>query len=93
MMKAIKFGSHIKEIRIHLCSKGASSKGVREFIETNYVSIKKDNPNSPILIRECSGVEPKLWVRYEFGKEACADVTNLPAAEVHKELETLLNKC
>lgn len=36
----------------------------REFIEKYYVELKSNNPKFPILIRECSGVEPKLWARY-----------------------------
>jgi NADH dehydrogenase (ubiquinone) 1 alpha subcomplex subunit 2 len=31
---------------------------------TNYVALKKANPDFPILIRECSGVEAKLIARY-----------------------------
>lgn len=36
----------------------------RDFIEQHYVSVKSNNPKVPILIRECSGVEPKLWTRH-----------------------------
>lgn len=36
----------------------------REFIEKHYVELKKANPSLPILIRECSDVQPKLWARY-----------------------------
>lgn len=38
----------------------------RDFVEQHYVTLKKANPEFPILIRECSGVKPKLWAR--FGK-------------------------
>lgn len=31
--------------------------------------MKKHNPYTPILIREASGTEPKVFARYEFGKE------------------------
>jgi hypothetical protein len=37
-----------------------------EFVQKHYVAIKKENPKLPILIRECSGVQPRLWTR--FGK-------------------------
>jgi NADH dehydrogenase (ubiquinone) 1 alpha subcomplex subunit 2 len=32
--------------------------------------MKKNNPNIPILIREATGIEPKVWARYgmEFGR-------------------------
>lgn len=36
----------------------------RDFIEKRYVDLKKANSNLPILIRECSDVQPKLWARY-----------------------------
>jgi hypothetical protein len=31
--------------------------------------MKKNNPHTPILIREAKGVEPKMWARY--GKIPC----------------------
>ena len=37
---------------------------LREFVEKNYKELKTLNPKLPILIRECSGVEPQLWARY-----------------------------
>jgi hypothetical protein len=36
----------------------------REFVKKNYGDIKTHNPALPILIRECSGVQPQLWARY-----------------------------
>lgn len=36
----------------------------REFITRNYVDLKALNPTLPLLIRECSGVQPRLWARY-----------------------------
>uniref|UniRef100_A0A7R9K7R7 NADH dehydrogenase [ubiquinone] 1 alpha subcomplex subunit 2 n=1 Tax=Timema genevievae TaxID=629358 RepID=A0A7R9K7R7_TIMGE len=36
-----------------------------DFIEQYYVNLKKSNPKFPILIRECSGVQPRVYARYE----------------------------
>ena len=36
----------------------------RDFIEKHYVELKQQNPSFPFLIRECSGVEPKIYGRY-----------------------------
>ncbi|CAH1985912.1 unnamed protein product [Acanthoscelides obtectus] len=88
MSAAIKFGSALKELRIHLCQKGAASKGVREFIEKHYVELKSNNPKFPILIRECSGVEPRLWARYEQGKEKAVTLSNLSASDVLNRIST-----
>lgn len=36
----------------------------RAFLKRAYPTMKHHNPNTPILIRECTGVEPKIWARY-----------------------------
>lgn len=36
----------------------------RDFVEQQYVNLKKSNPDFPILIRECSGVQARIWARY-----------------------------
>uniref|UniRef100_A0A8C2TJB2 NADH dehydrogenase [ubiquinone] 1 alpha subcomplex subunit 2 n=1 Tax=Coturnix japonica TaxID=93934 RepID=A0A8C2TJB2_COTJA len=62
----------------------------REFIEQHYVTLKQANPDFPILIRECSGVQPRLWARYEFGKEKSVSLHNLSVDEVAKALENIV---
>ncbi|XP_064636363.1 NADH dehydrogenase [ubiquinone] 1 alpha subcomplex subunit 2-like [Lineus longissimus] len=88
----IRFGQHLKELRIHLCQKSATSKGVRDFIESHYVNVKKANPTFPILVRECSGVEPKMAARYDFGVEKTTTLSNLKAEEIMKTMEALAAK-
>ncbi|XP_027538165.1 NADH dehydrogenase [ubiquinone] 1 alpha subcomplex subunit 2 [Neopelma chrysocephalum] len=83
-------GVRLRELRIHLCQRSAGSQGVREFIEKHYVTLKKANPDFPILIRECSGVQPKLWARYEFGKEKSIPLNNLTVDDVAKALESVV---
>ena len=64
--KSIKFTPALKELRIHLCQKSSASAGIREFVEKHYIPLKAANPKFPILIRECSGITPKLWARYDY---------------------------
>lgn len=52
------------EARAHTGRAGRSLRPRRDFIEKRYVELKKANPDLPILIRECSDVQPKLWARY-----------------------------
>ncbi|KAM6408782.1 NADH dehydrogenase [ubiquinone] 1 alpha subcomplex subunit 2 isoform 2-T2 [Rhynochetos jubatus] len=66
-------GRSLRELRIHLCQRSADSRGVRDFIEQHYVTLKKANPDFPVLIRECSGVQPKLWARVWQGEERAAE--------------------
>ncbi|KAH3781677.1 NADH dehydrogenase [ubiquinone] 1 alpha subcomplex subunit 2-like [Dreissena polymorpha] len=89
MAAAVKFSKHLKELRIHLCQKSAASQGVREFIETQYVALKKSNPKFPILIRECSSVQPSVTARYEHGKEARVPLQGKSSAEVLSTIQSL----
>ncbi|KAK0140345.1 Protein Red [Merluccius polli] len=58
---------NLREIRLHVCQTSAGSQGARDFVEQHYVSLKRSNPDFPILVRECSGVQPRLWARYDIG--------------------------
>ncbi|XP_067899157.1 NADH dehydrogenase [ubiquinone] 1 alpha subcomplex subunit 2 [Heterodontus francisci] len=87
-----KLSLNLRELRIHLCQSSAASKGTRDFIEQHYVALKKANPEFPILIRECAGVQSKAWARYEFGKEQNVLLDNLNTEQVAKALESLITK-
>ncbi|EGW09254.1 NADH dehydrogenase [ubiquinone] 1 alpha subcomplex subunit 2 isoform X1 [Cricetulus griseus] len=81
----------LREIRIHLCQRSPGSQGVRDFIQQRYVDLKKAHPGLPILIRECSEVQPKLWARYAFGQEKNVSLNNLSADEVTRALENVMS--
>ncbi|XP_048187481.1 NADH dehydrogenase [ubiquinone] 1 alpha subcomplex subunit 2 [Perognathus longimembris pacificus] len=81
----------LREIRIHLCPSSPSSSGVRTFIEKRYVDLKKAHPDLPILIRECSDVQPQLWARYAFGQEKNVSLNNFSADQVTRALENVLS--
>merc|ERR1711988_29141 len=88
---AIKLSGSLKELRLHLCQKSPASAGVRQFVEQHYVPIKMSNPKFPILVRECSGIQPKLWARYGYGREESVDLSNKSADDVVAAIE-MLNK-
>jgi len=77
-----KFSPALKEVRIHLCPHSNTSNPTRQFIEKYYLDMKRNNPNLPILIRECAGVKPKMWFRYEYGREVDKDLTNLNVDQI-----------
>jgi len=91
-MAAVKFGKHLRELRILLCQTSKSSQGVRDFIEQQYVPLKKNNPSFPILIRECSSIEPKLYARYEHGVERCVPLSNLKSGEILGRIQELVSQ-
>ncbi|XP_062391641.1 NADH dehydrogenase [ubiquinone] 1 alpha subcomplex subunit 2 [Sardina pilchardus] len=82
---------NLREIRVHLCQTSVASQGARDFVEQHYVTLKKANPDFPILVRECSGVQPRLWARYDFGKESSVALDNMSADQVAKAIETVAN--
>ena len=41
----------------------------RSFLTRAYPTMKKNNPNTPIMLREAAGTVPKIFARYEFGQE------------------------
>ncbi|XP_058059724.1 NADH dehydrogenase [ubiquinone] 1 alpha subcomplex subunit 2 [Anopheles bellator] len=89
LLRFARLNPSVKELRLHLCQTGEESQGVREFVNTRYVQLKRDNPSLPILVRECSGVQPRLWVRYEMGKEKSVPLTKATAEDISKHIEML----
>ncbi|KAI1725275.1 mitochondrial ribosomal protein l51 / s25 / CI-B8 domain-containing protein [Ditylenchus destructor] len=79
----------LRELRIHLCQKSAESNGVREFILKDYATLKKNNPEFPILVRECSGVSPRIWARYDHGTETSVSVENSKREDVLEVVKKL----
>ncbi|XP_047067211.1 NADH dehydrogenase [ubiquinone] 1 alpha subcomplex subunit 2-like [Lolium rigidum] len=79
----------VKEIRFLFCQTSPASGPAREFVKKNYGDIKTHNPALPILIRECSGVQPQLWARYDMGVERCVHLDGLTEAQIDKKLEEL----
>ncbi|KAG6788058.1 hypothetical protein POTOM_004111 [Populus tomentosa] len=80
---------NLKELRILLCQSSPSSSSTRTFIEKNYKDLKTLNPKLPILIRECNGIEPQLWARYDFGVERGVRLEGLSEVQISKALEEL----
>ncbi|CAL4066127.1 unnamed protein product, partial [Meganyctiphanes norvegica] len=77
------------KMSIHSVKRSSSSRGVASFIEQNYVSLKKNNPKSPILIRECSGIQAKAFARYAFGREVSVSLDGLSTDAVSNAVSKL----
>lgn len=80
----------MKELRILLCQSSPASAPTRTFVEKNYKDLKSLNPKLPILIRECSGVQPQMWARYDMGVERCVNLDGLTEPQILKALENLV---
>ncbi|KAE9974098.1 hypothetical protein BLS_000603 [Venturia inaequalis] len=58
------FAQGLKELRFHLCQTSEHSAAARQFLLRTYPTMKKHNPETPIMIREALDVTPKVWARY-----------------------------
>ncbi|KAM5475123.1 hypothetical protein MauCBS54593_001595 [Microsporum audouinii] len=52
--------------------------------------MKKNNPSIPILIREALDVEPRVFARYEFGKEKQETLLGLSDKEIEQKVTVLV---
>merc|ERR1712189_117046 len=89
MSAAGRLARHLKELRIHLCQTSPGSEGARDFIKSNYSVLKAANPQFPILIRESSGIQPRIIGRYESGREEKIVITDFSATEVDQAISSL----
>ncbi|KAF3279907.1 hypothetical protein TWF173_001541 [Orbilia oligospora] len=86
------FSKQLKELRFHLCQSGAASNSLRSFISQSYPVMKKTNPEIPILIREAQGVPPRVFARYELGKETQVALSDLSEAEIEAKVSALVQQ-
>ncbi|EWY88848.1 NADH dehydrogenase (ubiquinone) 1 alpha subcomplex 2 [Fusarium oxysporum f. sp. raphani 54005] len=58
------FTKSLREVRFLFCQTSEQSAALRSFITRSYPTMKRNNPNIPILIREAAGTQPKVFARY-----------------------------
>ncbi|GAB7359962.1 hypothetical protein MBLNU230_g7487t1 [Neophaeotheca triangularis] len=71
------FTKALKEVRFHHCQTSDASANVRSFLTRAYPTMKHHNPHTPIMIREALNVSPRVFARYEFGREKVAELAGL----------------
>lgn len=84
------FTSTLKELRFLLCQTSDHSAAMRSFLTRTYPTMKKHNPHTPIMIREALGVEPKVFARYEFGKEKMISLKGLDDKTIETKVTELV---
>ncbi|KAA8569260.1 hypothetical protein EYC84_000923 [Monilinia fructicola] len=80
------FSQTLKEVRFLFCQTGAHSDATRSFLARTYPTMKKHNPNTPILLREAAGTQPKVYARYEFGREVSEELAGLSDKEIEDKV-------
>ncbi|KAI1792274.1 NADH dehydrogenase, alpha subcomplex, subunit 2 [Ganoderma leucocontextum] len=80
----------VREIRILCCQTGAASAGTRQFITSQYPTLKQHNPDLPILIRQAKGTPARVFARFERGQEKHVEVEGLSASDVASRISQLV---
>ncbi|WFD33671.1 hypothetical protein MCUN1_000484 [Malassezia cuniculi] len=85
------FPAALKEVRLHLSPIGSMSAGARQFLQSNYATIKQNNPNVPFLVREAQDTPARVFVRFDRGVEKHAELDGLDNTEITKKITELLS--
>ncbi|KAE8146773.1 NADH dehydrogenase, alpha subcomplex, subunit 2 [Aspergillus avenaceus] len=86
------FTKGLKELRFLFCQTSEHSAGTRSFLQRAYPTMKKHNPNIPILMREATGTVPKVYARYAFGKETSEPLNGLSDSQIEDRLTKLVKE-
>lgn len=54
--------------------------------------MKKNNPNTPILIREAAGTMPKVYARYDLGVEKSQSLAGLSDKQIEDAVSSLVKQ-
>ncbi|KAI0120672.1 thioredoxin-like protein [Xylariales sp. AK1849] len=84
------FTKSLKEVRFLFCQTGDHSAATRTFLTRAYPTMKKNNPNTPIMLREAAGTLPKIYARYELGSEKSQSLEGLSDKQIEEAVTTLV---
>ncbi|KAM3141928.1 hypothetical protein pb186bvf_006014 [Paramecium bursaria] len=85
-------GKGVKELRFIVCQTSDRSAGARSYILKNYWQWKEQQPDFPFIVRECEEVDPYILVRYRFGVEKKAFISNLDEQELEQVVSQLVGE-
>ncbi|KAJ5754173.1 uncharacterized protein N7511_008326 [Penicillium nucicola] len=64
----------------------------RTFLNRAYPTMKKHNPNTPIMMREAAGTQPRVFARYAFGLEKQEALSGLSDAQIEDRITQLVKQ-
>jgi len=84
------FSQALKEVRFLFCQTGEASGATRSFLSRAYPTMKKNNPQTPIMLREAAGTQPRVYARYEYGQEKSESLVGLSDKEIEDKVTGLV---
>ncbi|EFC41803.1 predicted protein [Naegleria gruberi] len=82
-----KVSKNIHQVVFYFCNKNTQSKGVRDFLTTNYSDIKALNPSTGLLIRETPDAEPFMMIERHYGAREKKDLKDLSQNDIENILK------
>ncbi|KAL1901235.1 hypothetical protein Cpir12675_000601 [Ceratocystis pirilliformis] len=76
------FNTAVKELRFLFCNASDKGAATRTFLNRAYPTMKKNNPNTPILIREALGTPSRVFARYDLGVEKTQSLEGLSDKQI-----------
>ncbi|KAJ4386725.1 hypothetical protein N0V93_009623 [Gnomoniopsis smithogilvyi] len=86
------FTKALKEVRFLFCQTSEHSAATRAFLTRTYPTMKKHNPSIPIMLREAQGTLPKVYARYDFGKEKSQSLEGLSDKQIEDAVTGLVQQ-
>ncbi|CAI7650723.1 unnamed protein product [Penicillium glandicola] len=86
------FTQGLKELRFLFCQTSEASAATRSFLNRAYPTMKKHNPETPIMMREAAGTQPRVYARYAFGKEKQEALSGLSDAQIEERITQLVKQ-
>jgi len=83
------FTQALREVRFLFCQ-GEASAATRSFLTRSYPTMKKSNPDTPILLREAAGTIPKVYARFELGREKSQSLEGLTDKQIEDAVSELV---
>ncbi|EEH09343.1 NADH-ubiquinone oxidoreductase [Histoplasma capsulatum G186AR] len=84
------FNKSLKELRFLFCNSSPHSDATRAFLKRAYPTMKKNNPFIPIMMREALDTEPRVFARYEMGREKQEPLIGLTDKEIEEKVTALV---
>ncbi|KAJ5143337.1 NADH dehydrogenase (complex I) alpha subcomplex subunit 2 [Penicillium bovifimosum] len=86
------FSQGLKELRFLFCQTSEASAATRSFLNRAYPTMKKHNPQTPIMMREAAGTPPRVFARYAFGKEKQEALAGMSDAQIEERITQLVKE-
>jgi NADH dehydrogenase (ubiquinone) 1 alpha subcomplex subunit 2 len=86
------FTQSVRELRFLFCQTADHSAAVRSFLTRAYPTMKRHNPEIPIMVREAAGTLPRVFARYELGTETSKSLEGLSDQQIEDTITNLVRQ-